>query len=344
MPNARGAWEELIMKEMRTVTRGGFRIRKSFTLIELLVVIAIISILAALITVAAARVRITVMNSRMKLEVSNMDQALNAFKEKFGCYPPDGNNTLAIQSFLVTAFPRIQARPCRHCRDRWPSILLLPWSSGWAGFRDQSGNFIGFSADPTDPFNVNYAAAHGAGTYQPARIQPFFDFQMSRIPPISTATPLISGYQYFPDNGLAAGIGTNSPYLYFAASNGTYFTAVGGSTPSSYQFSRNPTTTYTYTMNNKTNVTCSPYVLPDPTATSSSAIGKNTWVNPKTFQIICPGMDGVYGPGNSYPNGAYQNGGSILATNYPTANAYTPSNYDDITNFTVRATIQDDMP
>ena len=58
------------MKEMQTVTGGGFRIRKSFTLIELLVVIAIISILAALITVAAARVRITVMNARMKLEVS----------------------------------------------------------------------------------------------------------------------------------------------------------------------------------------------------------------------------------------------------------------------------------
>ena len=82
---------------------------------------------------------------------------------------------------------------------------------------------------------------------------------MSRIPPISTATPLISGYQYFPDNGLAAGITTNSPYLYFAAQN-ALFHYRGWQHPTSYQFTRNPTATYTYTMNNKTNVTCSPYV------------------------------------------------------------------------------------
>ena len=40
-------------------------------------------------------------------------------------------------------------------------------------------------------------------------------------------------------------------------------------------------------------------------------------------------MDGVYGPGNSYPTGVAVSGGVMSST------AYTPSNYDDITNFTV---------
>ena len=53
-------------------------------------------------------------------------------------------------------------------------------------------------------------------------------------------------------------------------------------------------------------------------------------------------MDGAYGAGNSYPTGVVQSavgGGGLI-----TLSNYTPANYDDITNFTTRTTIQDDIP
>ena len=69
-----------------------------------------------------------------------------------------------------------------------PATALVFWLGG---MQDANGNFIGFIADPTDPFDINYAKVHGKGTYQKTRIGPFFDFQKSRV----------SGYFYFPDNG-----------------------------------------------------------------------------------------------------------------------------------------------
>ena len=85
-----------------------------------------------------------------------------------------------------------------------PATALVFWLGG---MQDLNGNFIGFSADPTDPFDVKYAAIHGVGTYQKTRIGPFFDFQKSRV----------SGYFYFPDNGLGTDLSANSPYLYFVS-------------------------------------------------------------------------------------------------------------------------------
>ena len=56
----------------------------------------------------------------------------------------------------------------------------------------------------------------------------------------------------------------------------------------------------------------------------------SAYVNPTTFQIICPGLDGQYGGTggtNQYPNGPY---GQYQS--------------DDITNFTKGSTLADDTP
>ena len=210
---------------------------------------------------------------------------------------------------MATAFPQyfagLPTKDPQSSARCLPSVRRRPWSF-WLGYFQSTtgsgvtGNFIGFSADPTDPFDVNYAAtggtATGAAKYQSARIPAFFDFQISRV----------SNYQYFPDNGIAASPSVNSPYLYFAPVNGAY--------PSTYMCANG-------------NVTCTPYV--DTRQSSASPPP----VNPKSFQILCPGMDGVYGPGNSYPTGARCGG----------RKPYTKANYDDITNFTSKSTLQDDM-
>ena len=92
---------------------------RGFTLVELLVVITIIGMLAGMISVVAIRVRRTAKNTVMKVEVMSLDQGLNAFKEKFSTYPPDGTDQLARQQFLATAFPRYPFTP---------SSITIPWT------------------------------------------------------------------------------------------------------------------------------------------------------------------------------------------------------------------------
>ena len=263
----------------------GCHIRKSFTLIELLVVITILTILASFIVVAANRVRISMLNHRMKFEVTSLDQAMSAFKEKFGSYPPDGTNTAALTSFLAATFPQyVGGMPSTNPLVTGGTVAALSPATAltfWlGGFQAATGTYNGLSANPANPFDNN-----------PARIGPFFDFQALRV----------SNGQYFPDNGITANTTTNSPYLYFAAVNGAY--AVSG---------------YTCTRGT-VSVACMPYV---------DTRLNNTSVNPKTFQILCPGLDGIYGTGNHYPDGT----------------DYDPHNFDDVTNFTVKPTLQDDIP
>ena len=55
---------------------------------------------------------------------------------------------------------------------------------------------------------------------------------------------------------------------------------------------------------------CGPYFgtrLPGSTTSNSgTTITLTNLANPDTFQILCPGMDGTYGAGNSYPTGVVQ--------------------------------------
>jgi prepilin-type N-terminal cleavage/methylation domain-containing protein len=263
------------------------RIRRAFTLIELLVVIAIIGMLAAMITVVAIRARIVAMNARIKLEVSQLDLALNAYKAEFGAYPPDGTNQAAIQQHLATAFPNYTGGLPNGVNLN-PSTALLFWLGGMT---DANGNYNGFSKNPQNPFDTNAS-----------RYPAFYSFDRSRITPSAT----VGNGQYFPDNSLGTGT-NNSPFVYFAAQNNTY-----GST-------------YACT-SGTTSVTVKPYV--------DTRLANAPPVNPLTFQILCCGLDGIFGAGNCYPSG--------VATG--TGTAYNAANYDDITNFTTKAKLEDDVP
>jgi prepilin-type N-terminal cleavage/methylation domain-containing protein len=236
---------------------------RGFTLVELLVVITIIGVLASLITVAALEVKKMAKNAVMKMEVVQMDQALNAFKEKFGAYPPDspGNNNANVMQFLAVAFPRYSGTwpPSGVSFTLSPSNALPFWLGGAVG---ASGQPNGFSSNPTNPFDSN-----------PSRIGPFFSFDTSRM----YGGSYFVGAGYFPNNGLGSGTTTNSPYVYFCSQSGSY----------SQSSSCN-----TFCSNLQTQATIWPYTL--------SPSGTN-YVNPNTFQILCCGLDGQFGTYNQYP-------------------------------------------
>lgn len=55
---------------------------------------------------------------------------------------------------------------------------------------------------------------------------------------------------------------------------------------------------------------------------------KGEWMNPKSYQLFSPGIDGKYGSGVQYPSGA----------------DYDAQRKDDMSNFTMGATLGDDAP
>ena len=247
-----------------------------FTLIELLVVIVIIAMLAGLITVAAVRARQRAKNLAMKTEVTLLSQAMDAYKEKMGEYPPDfgyfadptGAQLNAVRAHIARAFPQClpQYNPADNVNCTYPylvtaltagaavpmgpNVALRFWLGGPAG--------NGFSADPQDPFDIK-TFSQGLPP-QPSRIGPFFDFDVSRVATANTSIystlavtsgslTLFLAAEYFPDNGWAIEqsnvlntLTNNSPYLYFAARNGSYnyLTSSGATNVTTYVYPRRP--------------------------------------------------------------------------------------------------------
>ncbi len=65
------------------------RAARAFTLIELLIVISIIALLAALTFPAVRGARISVMRARARSELTQIESAIERYKDKLGYYPPD---------------------------------------------------------------------------------------------------------------------------------------------------------------------------------------------------------------------------------------------------------------
>jgi hypothetical protein len=214
----------------------------------------------------------------LKIEVMQFDQALNAYKEKFGEFPPDGGDPAAVTRHLARLFPQSKDAPPIAIN---PSTALAFWLGGVPEVDPNgqpTGRLCGFSANPLHPFENNKT--------EPRRIGPFYEFDLSRLPP--------GTYTYYPRNGLPAEPAHNQPYVYFAARDGSY------SNLSKWGH-------------------CRPYV---------NTLTPNSYVNPTTFQILSPGLDGRFGTGRDYPSGS----------------DYNADNYDDVTNFIKGATLQNDMP
>jgi len=272
-----------------------------FTLVELLVVVAIIGILASLITAAAWRAVITARNAAIKVEITKLDLACKAFKEKFGDYPPDFSDYDALTRFLKRAFPNATSYPTAfrkqsdfvNAKDLYnPATALGFWLSGPAG--------KGFSANTQNPFDVDASGAYTSTVYA-SRIAPFYDFDASRLTSLAAAT---TAYRYYPPN-----VTNSAPYVYFrATASGVYNSSYSWPTGSAW-----PTTTSLPPL---------PYFQ------------NSVYINPKGYQILCAGRDGVYGTGTNYP------GGVSVST---TITAYTDTQYDDMSNFT-DGTMEQAMP
>ena len=79
----------------------------------------------------------------MKMEVTSLAQAMEAFKERFGRYPPDGSSNTAVKAFLAAVFPRYTGNwPLPGMPSLTPSTAFVFWLGG---MQDANGAFIGLS-------------------------------------------------------------------------------------------------------------------------------------------------------------------------------------------------------
>ncbi|MDB4864672.1 MAG: prepilin-type N-terminal cleavage/methylation domain-containing protein [Pirellulaceae bacterium] len=151
---------------------------QGFTLVEMLIVIAIIGIMAGILIPTIGVVRKSAANGGMAMEVSNISAAIEAYKQKYGDYPPDGSNIVVFQRHIQVAFPRIAPAEVVNLIN----LIDLKDSNG-----DSTGRTIidpaealvfflgGFSDDPRYPFTGE------GGPLSRVRRNPLFDFRAGKL-------------------------------------------------------------------------------------------------------------------------------------------------------------------
>lgn len=297
---------------------------RGFTLVELLVVITIIGILAGLALVGIRSAWVAAQNAAMKIEVSNIAQALELYKQNNGAYPPDGNiiaipaaadRTTAINRHLKKIFPQRNAGTDYF--DTMNAAYITQIATDTGIIKDGAGaaNAYSYSAlDPTEAY-VLFLMGFSPDVENPitgtGERTPLFEFDQTRL----TDEDDDGWWSYHPDY-------TEAEYVYFNAR-----TYDNGSTSSPAVAEVDFTT-----VQGLAEGIARPYA-------TINANGDLAWAEDNKFQLICAGLDGDFGSYSSaaamklYPTG--------IAGVSPTVD-YSLEDFDNIVNFGEAATLESD--
>lgn len=331
--------------------RPRIRNRIGMTLIEILIVIAIIAVLAGLLIPVVGAVRRRGQVTATVLEIQNLKNAIEQYKQKFGDYPPDGSNAVVFQRHIRVAFPRIAPEEIRNINSlildsHNPTVTKLDAAEALVFFLG------GFSDDPRFPFTGK------GGPLAANRSLGLFDFDPTRL---STGALTNIGT---PSNPIMVPVSTDETVLHNNPDDWDIFPVYlpkGMDVPFVYFDSRTymPRSIYNYNGNavaptqyppadwcagNPHNhpVTsirgiARPYRSDEPRQ-STPGVDPHPykWINPDTFQIISAGTNNDFGDFNS-ANSAGVN------RHYPSGDDYSDGDNSNITSFS-RGTLEDDIP
>lgn len=341
------------------------RRRAAFTLVELLTVIVIIGILAGLITAAAIPARNAARRAVIKTEIAQLELALDAYKNKYGDYPPDFSGIHgvlgdashagvaqarnAVLRHLRKAFPRYTpGNPSGSKQtDPWlrfvddltaaginvnqlsPATALTFWLGGVRGRAADSTRLIGFSANPAFPFDRD----------SKSRLPQLFEFDETRLVAIDPSDTTNTLHGFHPND--VAGLDT--PYVYFKArmlGNGRY----------EYGYDDGNNRFVPFSLDLNQGGVCVPYLEKawrsgDPAQElypTPSGIERDVrkWANLKTFQILSAGLDGEFGLTDTSQPADFR---FLPSEENPGGKNLTEGDFDNLTNF-LDGQLEDSMP
>jgi general secretion pathway protein G len=331
---------------MKNLRPGGTLLPRGFTLVELLTVMVIIGLLMGLISVAVIAARSRAKIAATGVEINGLAGALETYRGQFSDYPPDfafsrtSAPTTAIQTLargavvqhLSRMFPRYVIQGT-NASQQWnnlrtqvsnytgldinyldPATALVFWLGGIpeinTSTRLPTGRLMGFSANPTNPFDSTTAS----------RIGPFFNFDPTRLEATSA-----KWLRYKPSYGAGP---SGPPYVYFRAPyyymNGTQYE------PCKWQrvnvsFANETEQLGTSQTSIVKQVSVRPYY-------NYSTDGKvRDWFNPRSFQILCAGADNNYGGITEDATGAASS--VIKAPHFPASDNIFGGHLDNQSNF-----------
>jgi prepilin-type N-terminal cleavage/methylation domain-containing protein len=346
--------------------QGAVARRGAFTIIELMIVVVIIGILVGLTAPALMRAFGTARDSQVRVEISQLENAINAFKTTYGTEPPsrivlceaaadwDPATTTYRLTGDTSPFAKSKAQISQSravIRRIWPQFdfgaardlnsdgdstdapVVLNASQCLVFFlgggRDAAGGLIGFAKNPTNPF------ATGGG-----REGPFFEFRLERV--VSASAGLYPGYlDLYP--------GQIRPYLYFSSYDGRGYQPLGADGRPGRAGVDDDGNGSTDFLDSPTNTIFDPLEVGfagsddesppgGPSSVYLAAVsGTSSTPHKQTsFQIISPGNDQKYGTGGLFEATKQK---VSLATRRPTSGAGLDSDifsgaaeHDNITN------------
>lgn len=276
--------------------------RAGFTLVEVLMVVVIIGILASLIIPAVNIGLKSVRQKAIALECQTIATAIDQYRTKYGDYPPDGSNAELVARHLRKAFPNMAASEL--------TILTAASNSSTGGMMDPTESLVfflgGFSSDPVHPFTgkggpfaPTPSGSRAPYQYNVDRENAFFEFKQSQLSldiqndPDSNAAITVSvdetDYGFTTPTDFLGDLlpvyrpaQKKSPYVYFDSR--TYYATAG---IQSYLSSTGRVGPYlSATLNTKAATT---------PATYANRLNYFRFVNDKSFQLLCAGLDDQYG-------------------------------------------------
>ena len=267
--------------------------QRGFTLVEMLVVLAIIAVLVGLLLPAVMAAVNSARRGQMAMEISQLAQAVEAYKNEFGDYPPSMGEDYSAANRANTAVER-------HLRKCFPKMTpaaktgfynAIDVSNGGTKLDQGEALVMWLSQirkDPRNPFDATSDDRHVFYDFDPRRL---VDEDGDSFPSFRTKHAKDTSYIYIEHK--------------------TYINHGLSGTAAMAEDTTDPT------------LTVRPYVY--------DAAGTKP-VNPKSFQIICAGQDGLF----SLSVGALKV--------FPGGGNYDEEDLDNITNFSDGKRLEDNFP
>jgi prepilin-type N-terminal cleavage/methylation domain-containing protein len=179
--------------------------RQGFTLVELLIVIAILGILVGLLSWGVNAARISILKRAQTMEIASLASAVEAYRNKYGDYPPDGSSWPVVEAHLRKAFPNILISELNLLNPAFTSVNGyirndndVPYETynptfpqGFPRVFDPAEALVfflgGFSSDPQRPFTgqggpfKSNPASPLTLIYNTQRENAFFEFNTNRL-------------------------------------------------------------------------------------------------------------------------------------------------------------------